>query len=150
MTVEKLHALQDVGWEIASHTWTHAKLPNLPPEQMAAEIRRNLAWLHKNGFRGTGGLSYPWGMYHRYARATVARKPSEHPERYRLRSTVLSCKTSLGDAQNAIKTGTAVFFGHRIGDEPNGYNWSAANLESILCYANAQGATVRPLGEWEL
>jgi peptidoglycan/xylan/chitin deacetylase (PgdA/CDA1 family) len=66
LTLGQLDALADAGWDIANHTWSHARLPDLTEPEQETEIRKGYEWLLEHGFeRGTEFFSYPFGAFDR-------------------------------------------------------------------------------------
>ncbi|QFU82618.1 polysaccharide deacetylase family protein [Natronorubrum aibiense] len=64
LTTTQLSALDDAGWCIANHTWSHARLPELSRTEQAAEIREGKRWLLERGFDdGADYFAYPYGRY---------------------------------------------------------------------------------------
>lgn len=50
------------GITLASHTWSHAALPVLPPDELQEELARPLAWLRERFPGALPWLSYPYGL----------------------------------------------------------------------------------------
>src|SRR3989442_215498 len=57
---------------LASHTWTHPNLVQLPPAELEDELRRPLAWLRQRFERVIPWLSYPYGLASRAVEAAAA------------------------------------------------------------------------------
>jgi len=161
ITISQLKELHSDGWEIASHTYTHAYLTKLLPHEVNIELKKNVEWLQRYGF-STNGFSYPWGVYndsiinqvkkyHKYARATM------HPQKfndkkYRLQANVLSAKIKLSYAMawiNGIKNTdkTVILIGHRICDSFDGYSWPIKFLEAIIEYALIHEVQIKTMDE---
>jgi peptidoglycan/xylan/chitin deacetylase (PgdA/CDA1 family) len=64
-TLAQLKELQDVyGWEIVSHTHSHANLSELATEQeVHDQFRQSRDWLKENGFKGYNVLCYPYNLF---------------------------------------------------------------------------------------
>jgi len=50
------------GITLGAHTWSHANLAALEPEDLAAELERPLRWLRGLGARAVPWLAYPYGL----------------------------------------------------------------------------------------
>ncbi len=56
--------LRDAGWTVGNHTYSHARLENLTPDEQADEIGKAKAWLLEHGFeRGARYFAYPFGEW---------------------------------------------------------------------------------------
>jgi peptidoglycan/xylan/chitin deacetylase (PgdA/CDA1 family) len=58
---EELAALADRGWEIGSHTVTHARLTRLDDEQLAAELSESKRAVEEHLGRPCRSIAYPYG-----------------------------------------------------------------------------------------
>lgn len=63
MTQRMLHDLCSAGWEIGSHTKTHARLPDLPSQEVDAELRLSRDSLERAIGRRVTSLAYPYGGF---------------------------------------------------------------------------------------
>jgi peptidoglycan/xylan/chitin deacetylase (PgdA/CDA1 family) len=50
------------GVTLGAHTWSHANLTALEPDDFVAELERPLAWLRSVGQKGIPWLAYPYGL----------------------------------------------------------------------------------------
>ncbi len=62
MNAAELRDLQANGWEIGSHSKSHADFLSLPLEQAMSELAASKAALQANGIDATS-FAYPWGRY---------------------------------------------------------------------------------------
>ncbi|MFC3768347.1 polysaccharide deacetylase family protein [Paenibacillus sp. GCM10012303] len=62
LTLADLQTMQAEGWEITSHTWSHADLITLTDAESEEEIRKAAEWIEVNGFNGRT-LCIPYGHY---------------------------------------------------------------------------------------
>lgn len=62
-TWEELRGLADAGWEVGSHTCTHAVLDTLGPEDLERELRRSRQRCEAALGRPCLTLAYPFGAY---------------------------------------------------------------------------------------
>jgi peptidoglycan/xylan/chitin deacetylase (PgdA/CDA1 family) len=62
-TWDELRQLRDAGWEIASHTWSHARLPELSDEALSAELVRSRERCASEMGQPCETLAYPYGDY---------------------------------------------------------------------------------------
>jgi heparosan-N-sulfate-glucuronate 5-epimerase len=70
MTWDELRELRDTGWEIASHTRTHARLPLLSDDELQAELAGSRETLAHELGEPCRSLAYPFGaLDDRVARA---------------------------------------------------------------------------------
>jgi peptidoglycan/xylan/chitin deacetylase (PgdA/CDA1 family) len=65
MHLPELTTLYNAGWDISSHSWSHAHLNStLSPAELELEIVESKNWLDQNGFtRGSGFFAYPFHEY---------------------------------------------------------------------------------------
>jgi peptidoglycan/xylan/chitin deacetylase (PgdA/CDA1 family) len=61
----ELHAaVRNPGITLGSHTWSHANLARLSPDEIGAELSRSSDWLLSNfGAKAIPWLAYPYGSY---------------------------------------------------------------------------------------
>jgi peptidoglycan/xylan/chitin deacetylase (PgdA/CDA1 family) len=72
MSWDDLEALADAGWEVASHTRTHARLTELDDERLAAELAGSRADCEERLRRPCRSIAYPYGdVDARVVRATA-------------------------------------------------------------------------------
>src|SRR3989442_215497 len=70
---QELHAAtRHPGITLASHTWTHPNLVQLPPAELEDELRRPLAWLRQRFERVISWLRSPYGLASRAVEAAAA------------------------------------------------------------------------------
>jgi heparosan-N-sulfate-glucuronate 5-epimerase len=62
-TWDELRQLHDAGWEIASHTWSHARLPQLDDDTLATELVRSRERCAEEMGGPCETLAYPYGDY---------------------------------------------------------------------------------------
>ena len=60
---EQVADLTAAGWTVGNHTWSHARLSRLSPEQVADELERNERWLADLTGRRPTWVSYPYGFW---------------------------------------------------------------------------------------
>lgn len=60
LTLEKLKKLQEIGFEIQSHSVTHRKMGELTREEQRVEFKESKSWLQRNGF-SSDAFIYPFG-----------------------------------------------------------------------------------------
>jgi peptidoglycan/xylan/chitin deacetylase (PgdA/CDA1 family) len=60
---DELRQLRDAGWEIASHTWSHACLPDLNDDALATELGRSRERVAAEMGEPCETLAYPYGEY---------------------------------------------------------------------------------------
>ena len=63
MSWSDTRALADAGWEIGSHTCSHAWLPRLSDEELARELSESRAVIAERLGRPCDSLAYPYGAY---------------------------------------------------------------------------------------
>ncbi len=64
LTLDRMRAMQDSGWEFASHTHTHQRTGELPLEEQRAELEESKRWLLDHGFEEAASmLAYPFGSF---------------------------------------------------------------------------------------
>jgi peptidoglycan/xylan/chitin deacetylase (PgdA/CDA1 family) len=62
-TWDELRELHDAGWEIASHTWSHARLPQLDDHALRTELLRSRERCEEEIGEPCESLAYPYGDY---------------------------------------------------------------------------------------
>ncbi|ELY80908.1 polysaccharide deacetylase family protein [Natrinema gari] len=74
LTVDHLHELDDAGWVIGNHCYTHPHLSTLETEAQETEIKKGKEWLEAEGFAdGARYFAYPHGDYDERTLALVER-----------------------------------------------------------------------------
>ena len=64
MTLEELKILNDMGWDIASHSHRHIDMTQLTEQEIYEDMSDSKTWLMKNGFfRGAEHFVTPLGYY---------------------------------------------------------------------------------------
>jgi peptidoglycan/xylan/chitin deacetylase (PgdA/CDA1 family) len=63
MTWDELRSLRDAGWEIASHTQTHPKLPELGDEELRAELVTSREICTRELGSTCRSIAYPYGAF---------------------------------------------------------------------------------------
>lgn len=56
-------AVKNPGITLGNHSWSHANLAALGPEQLAAELTQPMAWLHERFDSVIPWVSYPYGLH---------------------------------------------------------------------------------------
>jgi hypothetical protein len=158
MTIEQLRELQDYGWEIANHTYTHQRLDNLTITQAIQDVEQCKNWLITNGFaKSSSMLIYPYGSHIettksvdfakivRFGRTLVEGLESPNPpEKLRVKTrnmvrarTPATFKEHIDDA---ISSGsTLIFTNHIIDDltvenDPYEMAYGIADFKEIVDY----------------
>lgn len=74
LTLSQMKAMQEVGWDIASHSWSHPYYTSLSEAQMMQETISMKHYLAKNGFAsGARFFAYPYGAANETAFSVVSR-----------------------------------------------------------------------------
>ncbi|WP_018332037.1 polysaccharide deacetylase family protein [Actinomycetospora chiangmaiensis] len=63
MTADQVREVAAAGMEVASHTLTHARLPDLPDDGLSRELRRSRAHLEEVLDAPVTGFAYPYGAF---------------------------------------------------------------------------------------
>jgi len=71
MDAAQIREMHSAGVEIGSHTLNHARLPEIPPEQMAQEITGSRTVLEDLLSAPVRHFAYPYGLYNEVARDLV-------------------------------------------------------------------------------
>lgn len=72
MTIDQMHELQDMGWDIVSHPQVAERLPQLPVGRQRELIRDAKRWLVDNGFEsGSRFFVYPYSGWDRNTASIV-------------------------------------------------------------------------------
>jgi peptidoglycan/xylan/chitin deacetylase (PgdA/CDA1 family) len=70
---EQLRLLAEEGMTVGSHTRTHARLPEIPPQEAQAEIAGSKAELEDLLNREVAHFAYPYGLFDARVRDLVMR-----------------------------------------------------------------------------
>lgn len=64
LSVDQCHELDQAGWTVCNHTWSHANLEELDHAAQEEEIVRGKTWLEDEGFEeGARYFCYPFGNH---------------------------------------------------------------------------------------
>lgn len=63
VTWEELKEMQDAGWEINSHTANHARLIDLPPDALKAELEKSQQSIKEHLGTESPCVAYPFGVH---------------------------------------------------------------------------------------
>jgi peptidoglycan/xylan/chitin deacetylase (PgdA/CDA1 family) len=156
-----LHILQDAGWDIGSHTWTHANMLTNTNAQNEIEMQTMQAWLRGNGFRAWDIFAYPYGYYNdsvksivqKYARC--ARKVQSYfsPVQpyplafnpYEIPAMALDSSMSISGATGYVNNlvtygGVLLFYGHNISGTSGVSTWSSTDLDTLLAWIKSKNS----------
>jgi peptidoglycan/xylan/chitin deacetylase (PgdA/CDA1 family) len=136
MRWRELGELAAAGWEIGSHSGTHARLPDLPPGELQREVARSRAVLEDRLGRPGTAFAYPFGAVDDWVAAAVRaagytaaaglgrgaiRAPwcwprvgvyrGDHRLRFRAKSSRLARSQAFGPVVAAARTGQATLRG---------------------------------------
>lgn len=172
MTLAQLQDLQNkYGWDIASHTMTHADLPALSAASMDQEFSQFAAWEAANGLNYVPAIAYPQGRYNasvqteaaKYyllARSTDLQLPSTagylgiySPLQYQYAmkghfAAGPPSTTSLATAESwiddaAANNTIAVIGFHNLTPTPTGsLDWPSSDFNSLVAYAATKNVQV--------
>jgi peptidoglycan/xylan/chitin deacetylase (PgdA/CDA1 family) len=174
MSLNQLRELSSVGWEIGSHTVSHARLAHkdgrtrLALTALEAEVRESREWLVANGF-SVMSFAYPAGRYndevegitaryYRYIRTSERGLNEVSSGRTRLKVFNL-CQKNIDQWQQAIDVAVAskkwlIPVIHRVAEDPDEIPsgqeslWIArGDLAECLQYALSSGLPVRTFQE---
>lgn len=149
LSLRDIKRLYNKGWEIGSHTYTHAKLVNCDSIRIEKELVWNLEYFIKHGI-DLKGFAYPWGeyndqitgivkRYHIYARATVGTKPSRYNEKYRLKACVVGGSKALDDIKNTENRFVTI---HKLSNKPDVQTCKISDLEKLIVYYKENGIKI--------
>ncbi len=163
LTWESVATLQDqYGWEIGSHTVTHASLPDVPYQDMAAELRDSKAALVARGYAAES-FALPYGHYNNEVLAEGAKYYSSirrfedtennvYPYNGRLvMIRGVQAGISVEKVKGYIDQATAngywlVLVFHEISEtasrEPDDYEYTPAELREIAAYIQSKNVPV--------
>jgi len=160
LTLAQCHALYDVGWDIANHTWSHQHLAESTEAQMAVQIGDNAAFLEAQGFaRSANHLCFPFGEYNptvqRVARqlGQLTMRTTVHGgctppydwEALRVSGIPTTVDYAKGQIDAAIATGgVQIYFGH---DLPEG-SADLAYFRQLVDYVASRGVRVLTVSQW--
>lgn len=172
MALAQLQELQNTyGWDIASHTMTHANLPGLTAAGMDKEFSDFMAWEKANGLNYVPAIAYPQGnynatvmteaaKYYLFGRSTDLQLPSSagylgiySPLLYQYNMKIHSVAgppstTSLATAESWIDDAAAnntitVLVFHNLMASPFGsLDWSSTDFASLVAYVATKNVQV--------
>lgn len=160
--LDKLHKMHTAGWEISSHTYSHAD-PITEPE-----VSNMKAWLNSNGFPNSGFQSprNDWShslvnivrKYHPYYSAGTGNynqneEGMSHPyDIYFLKRFSLTNDVTIQQVRNVLDSAAAknqwvIFYGHPLGNTPGGWEQSPALLQATFDEIVARQIPVKTVRE---
>lgn len=160
---EELHELAEGGQEIGCHSFSHARLPELPAGAIEDEIARNRDWLGQVLARPPAPVfAYPYGAACPRSKTLIARRfplargiaggvNAGWTDFGQLKVFQLERRTfSLEGMRRAIAEATArkgwlVFFGHDLQPNPTPYGETPENFARVLDAVAEAGIEVLPL-----
>jgi peptidoglycan/xylan/chitin deacetylase (PgdA/CDA1 family) len=164
LTISDLLNAQALGWEIASHSYSHPNFLSLSYEQAAFELYYSKQYLASLGFDITNfvvpfsqwnvslnslALQYYNSVAVGYYGGWLNSYPVEDP--YILSRYVVRDTTTVQDIKNVVDSATAenkwlILMLHSIGTAPTGstdtYWWSKENLDEIASWIHSQDIAV--------
>ena len=154
MTIEQILDLVNNGWEIGSHTVSHADLTQLSDGQLSYELLESKQYLESFGLK-VENFSSPYGNYDERVIKAVAQYYVSHritwpaglndlplkdsEDRYHLKSVLVEAKTTVEEVKQWIIRAKEegkwlILLFHHI-DKSGDYNWSSENLEEVVRFA---------------
>ena len=155
LSLEELHALQDNGCEVSSHSHTHAAFVGLSESEIRYECATSKAILQANGF-SAANFAYPYGDRNNYTDSIVAdyfrsgRSAYDNPYMIELPAndwllTAVEGETGTPDVLSYLQeivdevystNGWAIIFFHNVipGANNEDYTISSEDFESFLDY----------------
>jgi len=166
MNLTDLRNLQTKGWDISSHTISHADLSTLDDSTLINELNGSYDWLVTNNFQKSAGfIAYPYGSFNdkvidytkkRYVlgRSITPQSTQQHfdnsddAELYIQRivevyniTTVQYVEDQINDSMNSKLLGELVF--HNIVDSnPTTYDYLRTDLQKISDYLKSRASDI--------
>ena len=122
LNLTQLRDLQDLnGWDIASHSYSHANLTSIPSSEIENELLLSQQFLLNNGFQNAAShFAYPYGefdngdlksqvqKYYKTARTAEGEFETLPPsDPYRLRAMVVTNSTTPSDVSERVQSAIA-------------------------------------------
>jgi peptidoglycan/xylan/chitin deacetylase (PgdA/CDA1 family) len=176
MNVSQLQTLYEAGWDISSHTVTHAHLKNLvhKPAKLNYELNASKEWLNSMGFtRSSMFFAYPYGEYNQavedavksngYLTARTVNMFNFTGNYYELPTLLVNSQTTPAYIENEIQKkekenngdGFLIITFHRIVDSANTKTqteYSTANFRIVSNYLKNESdkgnISVVTISEW--
>jgi len=166
MTVDQLNELKMNGWEIGSHTLTHADLTNLSSEDLTRELVQSKKYLSENGFL-VRSLAIPYGKYNREVKeksmlyydsvrtSVVGINLMNDIDRYELKSFYITNTTSVAEMERWIdslkdgKNGWLIIMIHHVVNDKSSliYSITPGNLEELIGYIQEKNIPIETVSE---
>lgn len=167
VSLANLTNMQQLGWSISSHTYSHPDLTLLTDDQLHDEFFRSKKWLIDNGFaKGANELALPFGryndnvlaiakQYYRSVRRIIHQVETVQPgDRYKLRNFYMLDTTTLAQAKAGIDSALAnkewaIFTFHDIinGTLTDPSHWGYSDFAALMLYLSQQNIQVRTIDE---
>lgn len=157
MTIEQILDLADNGWEIGSHTVSHADLTEISDDQLNYELLESKKYLEIFGLK-VENFSSPYGKYDKRVIEAVTQYYASHrtawpaglndlplkdsEDRYYLKSVSVEAKTTVEEVKQWITRAKEegkwlILLFHHI-DKSGDYNWSSEDLEEVVRFASSE------------
>lgn len=160
-----LQAVHEAGHEIGCHTFSHASVLRLSPQQLRDDLQRNAAWVAQKlgGYRMTH-FAYPYGDVSVAAKAVIGQHftlgrsvrdgiNTGRADRNNLKAIGLESRRlpqydlEALMAQTAQDKGWLIAYGHDVEDDPTPYGCTAQDLVRVIATARQEGLDILPIGQ---
>jgi peptidoglycan/xylan/chitin deacetylase (PgdA/CDA1 family) len=166
MTTDQLKELEGNGWEIGSHTLTHANLTTLSDEAMTDELELSKKNLLENGFLAKS-LAIPYGNYNKkigeksmlyydsVRTSNVGINPINKIDRYELKSFFVMNTTSVDEMEGWVDLlkdtdgGWLIIMVHHVVDDKSSllYSMTPKDLEEMINYIQGKNIPIKTVSE---
>jgi len=167
MDVNELTTLKEKGWDVSSHTKTHATLTSLSASQLQTELGESQQWLRDNGFiLGSRFIAYSGNAWNSTVlsyvddyylgggrRVTMGQENIPPTTDYTwnalgiINTTALSTVQGWIDNTSTYKSWLTIYFHEIVSPANSTYKNTPDFLDSVLSYINTSGLTVVTLSE---
>lgn len=163
----QLATMQELNWDVSSHTYSHPHLSQLDDGSIHEQFRRSKEWLVQNGFaKGANDLALPYGDYNdtnvlpiakQYFRSvrTITNQVETLPpaSTYKIRTLYVINTMTLATAEAAVADAVTnkewlVMVFHDIVTTPAiDVEWATSDFTTLMAYVATQGLAVRTISD---
>ncbi|UMZ75466.1 polysaccharide deacetylase family protein [Natranaerofaba carboxydovora] len=162
MDWEQVKALDEAGWDIEDHTYSHVNLEELTKEEINKEMQKINDIFEKKGLDTPKHHALPYGEYNETAKEVVltyrdtVRTAENNLNSYPLEDDILDA-VDMGIHSEEVLKGfidravlenkVLIFFTHDVQENPYDYGITTEKFESVLEYAIEKEINILTLSE---
>jgi peptidoglycan/xylan/chitin deacetylase (PgdA/CDA1 family) len=160
---EDLQLLESVGWEVGSHSVTHAELPEVPVTEMHYQVFQSLNDLFNHSIFAVESFATPYGAYDPTTLAAIARSYDSHRgfhevgynawpyNKYYLHVKQITNQTTLAEVETWVDEALQndywlIIAFHEVlptVESDDAYSWTVADFQSLIDYLDTRGVQTK-------